>query len=253
MLKHMKVCIWLFVCHKCKVSSFLLLGQWSKECASLRHLLKEPNCLKVRSMRSCLCVYCFSLKSFLLQGPHRESEAKQSTPEVKKFYLWNEELMRKRKLAITSPPKMHSNLTGLCLLEETWRGTARSTSPHASTARWETSSRNLSISTQLRFSSDQRQNLSLSCQLSCLRIMIISPLGTVREWYKQKLISRNFWWRTSKTRIRFTLLVKAVRLKVAWSSQWLLSRWFSFKILCAGNLEMVEYLLQRDVDAPEVN
>ena len=26
----------------------------------------------------------------------------------------------------------------------------------------------------------------------------------------------------------------------------------SFKILCAGNLEMVEYLLQRDVDAPEV-
>ena len=95
----------LFAINVCKVSSFLLLGQWSKECASLRHLLKEPNCLKVRSMRSCLCVYCFSFKSFLLQGPHRESEAKQSTPEVKKFYLWYEELMRKRKLAITSPKK----------------------------------------------------------------------------------------------------------------------------------------------------
>ena len=27
---------------------------------------------------------------------------------------------------------------------------------------------------------------------------------------------------------------------------------FILKILCAGNLEMVEYLLQRDVDAPEV-
>ena len=27
---------------------------------------------------------------------------------------------------------------------------------------------------------------------------------------------------------------------------------FILKILCSGNLEMVEYLLQRDVDAPEV-
>ena len=53
--------------------------------------------------------------------------------------------------------------TGLCSLEGTWRGTARSTSPHASTARWETSSRNLSISTQLRFSTAEFVFFSAPC------------------------------------------------------------------------------------------